>query len=72
MYIGSHQELIIAENYDLQSIVTPVDYKKLRELLLETGYEKEKMKFLIDGFKNGFDIGYWGPENVQLKAPNLK
>ena len=31
-----------------------------------------KLKFVIDGFKNGFSLGYQGKEDIQLHAPNLK
>ena len=33
---------------------------------------KTNQKFLIDGFSNGFDLGYEGPRNLQRRAPNLK
>ena len=45
---------------------------RFEELLIETGYNKIKTKFIIDGFRNVFSIGYQGPEDVQMKAPNLK
>ena len=60
------------ENYDLQNIVTPVDSDQLKYLLEESGYEQSKTDFLIDGFKNGFSIGYQGPMNIKQTAPNLK
>ena len=60
------------ENFDLTNIVTPVDAKVLRELLIETNYDRAKTDVLIDGFINGFDIGYRGHLAVQMKSPNLK
>ena len=33
---------------------------------------KKKQNFLIDGFKNGFSIGYEGNSDVKITAPNLK
>ena len=33
---------------------------------------KEKTNFLIDGFKNGFDLGYRGPYNIRQTANNLR
>ena len=49
-----------------------MDVNRLEELLIESQYDKDKTAFLIEGFKQGFDIGYRGPENVQIKSPNLK
>ena len=60
------------ENFNLDSVVTPVDTGKLRKLLEETEYPKEKIDWLINSFEQGFDLGYCGPENVQRLAPNLK
>ena len=39
---------------------------------MESKYDKEETDFLIDGFTNGFSIGYNGPEDVKLTSPNLK
>ena len=33
----------------------------LNKLLLESGYDTEEREFLVDGFTNGFDLGYRGP-----------
>ena len=33
---------------------------------------KKRTKFIINGFKNGFELGYDGPTEVQQKSPNLK
>ena len=41
-------------------------------LLLESGYDEDKANFLIDGFKNGFDIGYKGKLEVKIKSQNLR
>ena len=53
------------ENFDLESIVTPVDVERYAELLAISGYDKKKSDFLIDGFKHGFSIGYSG--SMKLK-----
>ena len=55
------------ENYNLSEIVTPVHAETLETLLHHT-----QTKFLIDGFKNGFSIGYEGVENIQLESKNLR
>ena len=49
-------------NYDLSTIVTPVNVEKFVSELKQHGYEEEKIEFLQNGFTNGFDIGYQGPE----------
>ena len=57
---------------DLDNIVTPVNTKTLHALLKESSYDKTETEFLIEGFKNGFSIGYTGPEDVKITSPNLK
>ena len=59
-------------NQDLQQVFSPVKADVLDRLLSEANYDADKTKFLVDGFKEGFDIGYRGPMEVQLSAPNLK
>ena len=59
-------------NTDLQSIKTPVNISKFKELLEMSQYDPIETKFLIDGFTNGFSIGYCGIENVKITSPNLK
>ena len=60
------------ENYDLDTILSPVDFKQFSRLLEISGYNPEKIEFLIDGFKNGFSLGYVGPDDIKQTAPNLK
>ena len=59
-------------NLDLENIKTPVNAKVLHDLLIQTSYNKEETDFLVDGFTNGFDLGYKGPEHIRQKANNLK
>ena len=59
------------ENFDLQNIITPVKAEVLVSLLKEMGYDANKIKFLEDGFTNGFDIGYQGPETRQSESNNI-
>ena len=59
-------------NHDLDNIVTPVKVNKLNELLLHYKYNDQERKFLIEGFTNGFEIGFEGDRNVRQKSPNLK
>ena len=60
------------ENLDLSSIRTPVNHDVLESLLKQSNFDKSETEFLIDGFKNGFSIGYEGPEDVKITSPNLK
>ena len=59
-------------NLDLHSIKTPVNVKVFNELLTASKYNSEEIKFLTEGFSEGFSIGYEGPEDVKITAPNLK
>ena len=59
-------------NLDLETIVTPVNIANLKELFDQSGYDKGKADFLIQGFSQGFDIGYAGPREVKQTSPNLK
>ena len=65
-------DLLEYENFDFKHIVTPVKVKLYEELLLEAGYNRQKTKFLVDGFTRGFSLGYQGPSKLRRKAPNLK
>ena len=55
-------EPIFHQNLDLDSIVTPVHVEKLVDLLKQSNYPTEDILFLQEGFTNGFDLGYEGPE----------
>ena len=49
--------------------------KKYSKLLHDSGFSKQfpqKAEELIQGFTNGFDMGYRGPKKVQRRSPNLK
>ena len=65
-------EVLQYENYDLQNIKTPVNVEALETLLKQSNYDPAETSFLIYGFKNGFSIGYEGPQDVKLTSPNLK
>ena len=56
---------------ELNRIVTPIKVDKLQELLCRTGYDTRKTDFIIDGFKNGFDIGYRGPRRRRHTSENI-
>ena len=50
---------------------TPVNPNHLASLLTEKKYNAEKSKMLVEGFCNGFDIGYCGPQIRQDTSCNL-
>ena len=58
-------------NYNLTDIVMPIDVNKLEALLVDSKYSSEETKFLVDGFRNGFDIGYKGTKLRQSEAKNI-
>ena len=72
MIHNAGEQPLYYENFDLDSVVTPVNVENYRRLLQETGYDKDESEFLIHGFQNGFDIGYKGvTDDIQRTAPNL-
>ena len=60
------------ENFDITNIITPVDAEKLNQLLLHSGYDNDKRKFVVNGFKEGFALNYQGDQFVKKTAKNLK
>ena len=68
----AEEEILYYENFNTTDVVSPVDYAKLEELLKLSKYDESETEFLVDGFKNGFSLGYEGPEDVKITAPNLK
>ena len=58
-------------NFDLNNIITPIKVEQLEKLLRETNYDEEKTDYLVNGFKNGFDIGYRGPTDRQDTSDNI-
>ena len=60
------------DNLDLQQIYTPVNATNLEILLKETNYDPKETEYLVNGFKNGFDLGYRGNAEVKQTSPNLK
>ena len=55
----------------METIVTPVNVKKLVDLLRDSSYNEEEIQFLEDGFTNAFDISYEGPEMQQSTSENI-
>ena len=65
------EAVLCATNYDLINVQTPVDADQLEYLLHRTHYDKEKTKFLVQGFKMGFSLGYQGPWDRKDSAANI-
>ena len=59
------------ENLDLDHICTPVKWQVFENFLKEANYDAKETTFLVQGFKEGFDLGYQGPTNRQSRAHNL-
>ena len=49
-------------NFDLNSVITPVETEKFISMLKDTNYDPLEIEFLEEGFTWGFDIGYEGPQ----------
>ena len=66
------QQILYYTNFDLESIVTPVNVDAYEQLLVDSTYDIGKSKYLVDGFRHGFSLEYHGPRNICREAPNLK
>ena len=56
---------------NLHEVNTPVDPDALLNMCVETGYDKDETRFLVDGFRNGFDIHYNGSTSRQDTSHNI-
>ena len=56
---------------DTEDIITPINVDVLEDLLLEIRYDKEKTSKFINGFQQGFDLGYQGNMKRKNTARNL-
>ena len=62
-----HQEQCIDEkfreigNFHLEDIVTPINVQKYQHYYQASGFDSEKSKVLLDGFRHSFDIMYREP-----------
>ena len=62
---------LVYENHNLKDINTPVKHKILEKLLVDTGYNEAKTQYLVQGFKEGFDLQYEGLDDRQDYSHNL-
>ena len=58
-------------NYNLKNIVTPIKVDELEKMLMDSKYNETETRFLVDGFRNGFALGYQGPENRQDESDTI-
>ena len=72
MHFSVSEEVLHYSNYDLDNVVTPVNADVFERLLTETKYDTNETRYLINGFKNGFQLEYLGDRMVKKNAPNLK
>lgn len=63
---------MLAENYNVSDLVTPINIDAFERLMIESKYDTAEIQFIVDGFKNGFSIGYQGPQRRKTYAPNHK
>ena len=55
-----------SSNLDLKNIVTTIRPDQLEQLLNKAQYNKEKNRYSVEGFKNGFSLEYSGSTEVHL------
>ena len=67
----NEEEILRYSNFDMDSIVMPVNANELKRLLLNAGYDAEKTEYLFRGFSQGFDLGYRGPTNRRNYSENI-
>ncbi len=60
---------IYSTNFDLTHIKTPLRVQRYKELLRD--YDEKETEFLVNGFSQGFPIGFEGPFENDHFAPNL-
>ena len=58
-------------NFNLEEIITPMNPDLLEYYLHISDYDEDETQFLVDGFCNGFDIGYEGPINRRDESRNI-
>ena len=71
MYTETKTNVEQFNNFDLQNIVTPVNVSRLHDLLRKTNYDTNETRFLVNGFTNGFSLGYEGPFNRRDTSRNI-
>ena len=71
LMLVSHHKADYYENFDLQNIETPVKVDTFTKLLGQANYDPDEIRFLHEGFSQGFDIGYEGPKRRRSLSDNI-
>ena len=58
-------------NDNLTDIITPIQVNLLESLLKESEYDSDKTRYLVSGFRCGFNLEYEGPLNRQDTSENI-
>ena len=69
--MADKDEILEYTNSNISDIITPVNPDVLLDLLTVSNYDAIKTKYLVDGFRYGFSIGYRGPTNRQDVSKNI-
>ena len=56
---------------DIERIYTPINVELYETYLWQSGYDKKKTDYLIQGFKEGFDLHYQGPMDRNDMSKNI-
>ena len=65
------ERLIECSDTNWEDIVTPINVKKLDELLLKSNYPVDRRQFIVQGFNQGFDISYSGSMDRVHESRNI-
>ena len=65
------EDLLNAVNLDIEYVVMPVDTKRLEKLLIQPNYPEQERSFLVQGFREGFDLMYEGPTARKDTVKNI-
>ena len=57
--------------FEHDNIVTPINADLLKQELININYNEKKTEILFKGFKEGFNIGYFGPLNRRNTSRNI-
>ena len=58
-------------NKDITHISTPIKVDILERLLKQYRYDRGKTKYIVNGFRHGFDFGYRGPRDRRDSSENI-
>ena len=65
------REVVDFTELNWEEIRTPIRVPEFNNMLKQAGYDNDKRNNVINGFLQGFDIGYCGPTCRRNEAHNL-